>query len=263
MTDTTPENAPERPIPIGPVVALSDQYTFEGSWELTARVHQRTLSPGDELLIEVFLTGYGPCSSAKVVAYFPSGLLGVSHNFPGQEPSDYMTEVKFGVRYVTADLTDSAGVSVRIEYPSQHEESYRRAEGELIINLDQGNFMNSVIRTQNPYELTRRRQEIEPVTGETYMGALAPLSLSAKINKKAKPGDHTVPFVLTYKTGNTIRTSTFNLDIHIVPFWERKWFQRVVSGALIIGLFAGLVTIFTNPLVIRLFDYVWHLITSI
>ena len=84
-----------------------------------------------------------------------------------------------------------------------------------------------------------------------YEGGKAPIEYDLTISKKAKPGPHSIQFVLTYFDGQTWKTTSKNADFTI-----RNVYQRYEWWIAIIGLLAAIAAI--GPMLRWLLRLLWR-----
>jgi hypothetical protein len=253
---------------LGPPVPVLPPDNFEAVWEIAARVQRRSFDPNDPVRIEVFLTGYGRCSSAKLAAYFPDGLFARRQNDTGREPPQFIGKVRSSVMQAVRRTApeDAAPESPLVEVPMPKIQESRFDYPGMVMILNSGNFLDRFAAGETPGQFARRRsQEIGWTVGERKWSdvdqtgsEVAPVSIEATIAAEPTPGDHTIPLVLTYMTERKIllassddspeftghferraMTSTFALNIHVSFFWEQDWFQSFVIGGTITGIILG------------------------
>jgi hypothetical protein len=235
---------------LGPPVPIKQPSTLEPSWQISARVVQRTLKPGDKLQIEMFVTGYGRCDFGKLALFLPGGLLKSEPSPPGALTERYVAKMTANISWAGGTVAvpaDQAGESrsVDVEFPVHHPTVlYYDAPGGVQM-LHPGVFLDSWAGEdpKDPLAPRLRSTTINMTAGETALYGRPPYVIDATIDPKAPPGDYTLPLVLTYQHGKQIQTSTFSLDLHVAPFWERPWFQVVAAVAVGLTIAAGVVAL--------------------
>ncbi len=233
---------------IGPSIKLDSWAGVEPSWEILARVSGTTLDPGSKLRIEVYLSGYGRVDSAKLVVAFPAGLL---QNFlvPGGSDS-HPRDAKVTTRSHSVAFNDAAqsgsGPGPPVEFPSAETQTFYSNEGGGGLAMDLGfslELFNLGAKFPSPLVAQERSVRLVQTAGEVRLNSSGPVNFDATMSANAHPGDHFIPFVLTYMVDKKVRTSTFTLQLHIRPFWERAWFQYLAAGALVLASAASVAAI--------------------
>lgn len=227
-----PEHLVGAPVPIG-------RHGPSPSWQIAARVSAKTLDPGQQISIEVYFSGEGPVDSAKLFFRVPEALDCSNHGFASiawreertvQEPNS----PELGSRYAKFARADT------------------RIEGStgMLLDLTPG-FSLPPPRTIPPFEHigsatlaagefrveTEKRQ---PNKNEPDFFSHPPVWLRWILPRGVPPGDHEIPFVLTYSKGKDIQTASYTLSVHIRPFWERAWFQALVVGSFVLAVAAAI-----------------------
>jgi len=249
---------------LGPIVPTNPPDNFGAAWEIAARVQRRSFDPDDPVKIELFLTGYGRCSSAKLTVYIPDGIFSERKNDSGKEPANYVGTIRSSIgQAVRPGLPTNGGPeSQTLEAPIPRIQESRFGYPGVTITLNSGNFLDRFSANETPGQDVRpRRLEVGWTVGERKWDDVAPISIEARISPKPTPGDHTIPLVLTYMTQGKVlsartfppmftgtferrvRTSTFTLNVHVSFFWEQDWFQWFVIGGTVAGMILGAVAV--------------------
>lgn len=235
---------------LGPPVPIEQHSTLKPSWEISARVVQRTLKPGDKLQIEMFVTGYGRCDFGKLALFLPGGLLKYEQSPPEALTKRYVAKMTANISWGGTRVVLPAGQAeesklLDVEYPLYHPTVlYYDAPGGVQM-LHPGIFLDcwGGEDPKDPLAPRLRSETINMTAGEAALYGRPPYVIDATIDPKAPPGDYTLPLVLTYQHGEEIQTSTFSLDLHVTPFWERRWFQIVAGAAVGLTIASGVVAL--------------------
>lgn len=219
-------NAIGPPRPVG-----SDGYT--AGWEVMARVVQRTLDPGGKFDLEIYLSGFGRPDSAKFNIKFPQGFLGEqpSRQQPGKNCFGWLT-VEVEYRFGESQLGT-------VEIPYLKEGVFELNPVGVTVHLNLGPFLPAT----DPVSYGLEPWDLVPTTGELYEHGKPPFHIQAVVSPKVAPGDYTVPIVLSYLTEDEVKTARVDLEIHVRPFWERRWFQLAVLGLTIATVVASVVAV--------------------
>lgn len=231
-----PEELPTKTFLSGAISGAPDP-AIEASWEVSARVIQRTLDPGDRIDIQVFFTGYGPVSTAKITWYFPENLLAAIPDSAAPHALTHQIEATANVGYL---FDDQSRVSAAALTSDKH--LFPGSSG--LIRLTRGYFYPAAVPSQgidlgNPIPWN---PEVCMVVGERARPS-PPITMSGRISEDAPTGEHSVPFVLTFRTQDKVKTSAYHLELHIRPFWERRPFQILAAVAAILASGGGAVAI--------------------
>lgn len=163
-----------------------------GSYELAIKALNPVLDPSEWLEIELFITGYGEITGAKIVAY-PSSYLFDDHQskiWGGFGPSQSGRH-RFGAMTMPFDTN---GVTLQIS-------GRQGAPGaSLFFDLTDGRV---------PQILTETKQDE------------APYRFLLKTLPTIRPGKYSVDFFMTYHDGQKWRTSSKKADFQVRNFLER------------------------------------------
>lgn len=192
-----------------------------GNYELVARTSSDVLDPGEILVIELYISGYGLIESSKLT-FYPS---------PGVVDSDDKDSYGlYGIHY-----KDGIGAWVwgaqRIQLCS---------DGNTIGftgGLSHPEWKSPTIFFDN--------SEIQ-ISTEMKSGGIAPIQINLKTKREAKAGIHSIQFLFTYFNGSNWRTSSTTVQFAIHNFFQRydKFFLILGSIATSIGIIATLLAIF-------------------
>jgi hypothetical protein len=197
--------------------------SMEPSYEVVARARKRTLDPGDILEVAIYITGFGPSEGGKLQFYFPIGLITPRT----KDEAEGTIETNLGLAH---------DKQTEVKAPiGHHQESKLGVIGNGIL-LNSG-FFTSILPVADYF--------IQAVGGEFDWNGKPPVRVTAKVDKDAPTGDHTIPFVLTYGSAATgLRTSGLDLEIHVRSFVERKLYTILGVAALVIGTAATVIALF-------------------
>ena len=199
-----------------------------GTYKLVARSNRQLLDPGEDLWIEVFITGYGNIQAAKLVSSPDKESISgkeskVWFNLRETEGKPHFggTEKEFGEDGVTIDL-GSGGLKLP--------------------KWDRSTLFVDVSKGPTPLILTER------ILRHTNNPSNAPVTINLKLSKNARPGQHSLNLVLTYYNGECWCSSetTFHFVVrnfyqrHEIRLWKLGFFATLTG--LSIGFFSILMT---------------------
>ena len=212
---------------------FSVRSSIEGSYELIVRPFKRTLNRGEGFLIAVYVSGYGRLDGGKIVFFFPYGLLAPS-TFPVVHPETPAAgSVEMGIALAKHSPTGAEVVAPASRNPLHVGSSTAPLSMTgNIIEFNRGFGFSDRPMAQAGY--------VPRVASEVEMENTPPILIRGKIYERGPPGDHDIPFVLTYVTGDKVKTSKSTLQMHVRHWWERPIFQLAVFAAAIATV-AGIV----------------------
>jgi hypothetical protein len=193
---------------------------FSASWEIAARVKSRTLDPGDEVEVEIYLSGHGLPELTKLSGFIPESIFDRSAK---SEVATNVTLVGFG----------GGPDEPVLEVPAWSPHSEALTFGVFTIGLSRGYALPVVIPgpTRNV------------AAGEQVVNGTAPVVLRWTLPASAPPGDHAVPLILTYVTKDSVQTRAYELAIHIRPWWERPGYQILIVASTVVVFVASFLQI--------------------
>jgi len=196
---------------------LSYVNNIEPAYLVTARAITYNIKGGQNINIEIYLTGLGIPEANKLVLLWSSPNI-IDQNSPGA--------ATVCIKAVTKKLNNKnmmAPVAGK-EFIEQHELDW----GGVTIGLSKGNFLPyPIFPVPDGYELTPQ------VMAERAPHGNAPIAISLKTLKKAKPGDYEIDVTLTYRYQNVIKQASDNAKFHITSWWDRNQWWIVTLGSII------------------------------
>jgi hypothetical protein len=211
----------------------------EANWEIVARGTRHTLERGDPIQIQLFFSGYGRPSWAKLAFYPPPQLLNPHlDNEARRGPIAFDATPATG----TADFIDTnAGTTTPIEFAVEDPSSVDIEEFGAVVGIADGFFFvtgvssgdNRDVQRATPDPSRRAVSEIMFIDDRVQPPrASPPIVLRARVADNAPGGDYSWPFVLTYATqGNVVRSSRFTLPLHVKTIWELDLPQAIAIGS--------------------------------
>ncbi|NVO85458.1 hypothetical protein [Hymenobacter terrestris] len=200
-----------------------------GKYELIARIYDANIDPGDTVVVDIYITGYGKIANSKLALYPPVSILddsgsAVSYGFDyGQE------RVRWGGH--TTPISERGIVLPTMESADESGPGYTR-------------FFD-VSDDPTPSIVT------EASEGE---GGTAPYTLNMQLSSRAKPGEYKTTLVFTYFNGETWQTSRVDPKFTVRNMFERN--ERVVS---ILGILAAIGSI---PPIFRVGYSIWEWLSN-
>lgn len=214
-----------------------------GAYQLAIRAPKTEIDPGDDIILEIYVTGYGEIRGAKVVFYPPT-------NFVSYTQVDGWAAVKAMIigRGGARGLTNHA-VIIPLAADERDDPYGWRSD------TDPHGIDTSAIaaeaRFSAPIRLTlgTKPQYVEPPpTGETSI-----------IDTPIPPGNHTFQVFLTYFNGSEWKTDSQSVTVSV-----RNWFQRNYYATLVVSILGvGLTLIALAVSVMVNLGALWDLISAI
>ena len=175
------------------------------------RVRTPSVNPGDNIDIELFLTGYGVPQRNKLYIAYSSQLIDASNPIRIQSSIAVASDGKGEKRALTGtevlqvnDL-DIAGCTM---------------------NLNKGYFMD------RPQEKVPA-DGIPQLTSEVTWDGHPPLLLMLRASQRAPAGDYDIHFALSYSDDAGMEISMARAIVHVRDWWERHRGQATVTAIVI------------------------------
>lgn len=193
-----------------------------GEYNLIARIDNQLVDPGGKVKIEIFITGYGNISAAKLVSYPSPGAFEL-----------FSSVVRSGLREIGGKLfwggverfLDPSGITLDLGSAGFKNPNWKQQT----IFVDTGDSPTPQIFTE-----TTQKPEGEDAEG--------PVTLILKLLHSVNPGTHSVNLLLTYYNDNCWKSSSKTVKFTVRNFYQRNemclWIIGFVVGTLltIIGL---------------------------
>jgi len=202
----------------------------EPLYSVVTRPRNYNIKRGDNIEIDIYLTGLGIPGTSKIFILFSSPNI-IDTSSPGIATSciklspeklngkDTIVPVAGGEECVERHELDPNGITFR-----QLESFFLPVPKFPVLNEE--------------------RLLMPEVMAEKQSGGYDPISISLKTLKKAKPGDYEINVTLTYEYQNVIKQASDKVKFHITSWWDRKGWWVVAAGA--ISAFILLVLTFLN-----------------
>jgi hypothetical protein len=187
-----------------------------GNYSVVHRLSKSHVDPGEDLLIEIYFSGYGEISTPKVVIYPSSPFFNPEESFMKCNILQEDGKVFFGGEKIKMD---EVGATIILK-----------------------GLINQPHWTENTMFFDIRKPNDNSIFTETKQIG-APVELNYKIKKDCRPGVHYVIVVFTYYDGDKWKTSSSKFEFNVTTFFQR--YELLVWS---LGL---LVTVLTLPVVIN------------
>jgi len=193
-----------------------------GNYGLVARTSSDIMDPGETLVIELYISGYGSIESSKLI-FYPS---------PGVVDSDDKDS------YVLFGIHGKKGLGV---WGAQRHQLHPDGNA---IGFTGGAYKSEWKSPSIFFDINETQ-----ISTEKKLGGFAPIHINLKTKRKARAGTHSIQFLFTYFDGSNWQTSS-----NTVQFTIRNFFQRYDRLFLTLGAFAtGLAIIIALKTIISWF----------
>jgi hypothetical protein len=186
-------------------------------YSIIARARSHRIKGGDDIKIDIHLTGVGIPDANKFIFLWSS-----PNVIDSSKPGDCtycakVFEAKIGDKDVTFPLADEESYHLKLD-----------ATGTML-NLHRGFFL--------PWPILPPPKGTQPdlpiIVAERDSKGRCPISISLKTLRKAKPGDYTVDIVFTYKHHNIVKQASDKAEFHITSWWDRNQSWIITAGSVI------------------------------
>jgi len=190
----------------------------EPLYSIATRPRNYSVKRGDNVEIDIYLTGLGIPDEGKIFILFSSpniidvaskGVLTSCIQFSPKKlkGKDTITPVS-GEKYVERFDLDPNGVT---------------------IHLNKGYFLPV---PKLPI-VSRGQPLMAEVMAEKQFDGYDPISVSLKTLSKAKSGDYKIDIALTYRYKSTLKQASKTVDFRITSWWDRNQWWILTAGAII------------------------------
>ncbi len=170
-----------------------------GSYMLAIRADKTVLNPGEEFILEHYVTGYGRATGLKIVHY----------------PSSDIYE--FEKSYVEWNLTrpDNTG---KMTWGA--EKTYLTPIGTTLFH---GDYESDVWEESSAFvDLDQNDSKTTVIISEQNLGGKSPYQYTFKLKKDAPPGLHKLHFYMTYYNGESWQCSASEVELRINNSFEKN-----------------------------------------
>lgn len=189
----------------------------EPIYSIVARARSYRIKGGDDMTIDVYLTGIGIPEASKLVVLWSS---------PNVVDPSKGGELAYciKVRYMQID-----GKGMRFPLvDSKFTEDVKFGATGGIIHLHEGYFL--------PWPMLPVPKGIQlglpVIVGERESEGHCPVSISLRTLNKAKPGDYAVDLVLTYTHRNIVKQASDKVNFHVTCWWDRNQWWIITVGSI-------------------------------
>ncbi|SDY39806.1 hypothetical protein [Hymenobacter psychrophilus] len=200
-----------------------------GKYELIARIYDANIDPGDTVVVDIYITGYGQIANSKLALYPPISIL-----------ADSGSAVSYGFDY---------------------QQERVRWGGHTTAVSERGIVLPTAGPDDEPWPGYTRFFDVSEdpaprIVTEASQGdnGTAPYTLNLRLSSRAKSGDYNVTLVFTYFNGETWQTSRADPKFAVRNVFERN--ERVIS---ILGVLAAIGSI---PPIFRVGYSLWEWLSS-
>jgi len=190
----------------------------EPLYSVVTRPRKYNVKRGDNIEIDIYLTGLGVPDTSKLFILFSSPNI-IDFSIPGIAT----TCVKYSPKKLNGK--DTIIPVAGEKYVDRHEVdpnglTFRSLEG----------FFLPVPK----FPVTNEEQLLMPeVMAEKQFDGYDPISISLKTLSKAKPGDYEINTTLTYEYQNIIKQASNKVKFRITNWWDRNQWWVITSGSII------------------------------
>lgn len=188
---------------------------LEPIYSIVARARSHRIKGGDDIIIDIHLTGVGIPDANKFIFLWSS-------------PNVVDSSKEGDCVWCTKVFNKKIG-GKDMSFPLADEESYHLkldATGTML-NLHKGFFM--------PWPILPPPKGTQPdlpiIVAERDSKGRCPISISLRTLRKAKPGDYTVDLVFTYRHHNIVKQASDKVDFHITSWWDRNQWWIITTGS--------------------------------
>lgn len=168
------------------------------------------VDPGDQIEIEIFLSGYGKIARNKLRIFYSPDL--IDEKNPGV------------IESCIASARDKTGKFLQPVSGEKYLTSYDLKGDGVYIILEEGNFADyPQIKGIPSFGYT-------PIMSEYKWGSHPPLLLTINTSEKAPSGDYEVFVIFTYSDGTDVSTEKTSIPIHVRSSIERHQWKIAITG---------------------------------
>lgn len=204
--------------------------SVEPIYSIVARARSHRIKGGDDIAIDIHLTGIGIPDANKFIFLWSSP--NVIDSSKGGDCT-YCTSV-FDGKIEGKDVT----------FPLAGEDFSKHLKLDAtgtMLHLHKGYFL--------PWPMFPLPKGVQPdlpiIVAERDSKSRCPISISLKTLRTADPGDYTVDLVFTYKHHNIAKQASARVDFHITSWWDRnQWW--IITGGSVIAFILLMLTVIIN-----------------
>ena len=210
-----------------------------GCYSIIVRTSSDVINPGETLILEIFISGYGVINKPKLVFY----------------PSPNVVDSDNDESRILFDLPKELPKD-RSLYWGSHPEKLHSDGG--FLDLSQGIKTGKWSSPTIFFDMNTENNIDTQISTEMLLGGNAPIQIYMKTKEKVLPGLHSIRFLFTYHNGSEWSNSEQTVDFTI-----RNIFQRNERWIISIGVIAALCAILpTLKGIIQLLKKIFWLIKN-
>ncbi|MGB5926365.1 MAG: hypothetical protein WBH01_09815 [Dehalococcoidia bacterium] len=190
---------------------------LEPIYSIVARARSHRIKGGDDIVIDIHLTGTGIPDGNKLICLWSS-----PNVIDSSKEGDCVGCA--GVYYEKIDGRD-------ISFPIISGELFRVKlhENGVMLNLNNGNFLPAPV----PPPPQRTQSDLPINVAETQTDGRYPISISLRTLSTAQPGYYSVDLVFTYKYGSIVKQAYDKVEFQITSRWDRNQGWIITAGSVI------------------------------
>jgi hypothetical protein len=209
-TEFTPDEIVEYNAEILPLVE-----GLEPAYSIVARARSRRIKGGDDITIDIHLTGIGIPDANKFIFLWSS--------------PNVIDPSKGGDCVWCTKVLDAKIRGKDVTFPLAGEESSHvelDATGTML-HLHKGFFLPwPILPPPKGKEL-----DLPIIVAERDSKGRCPISISLRTLRTAQPGDYTVDLVLTYRHHSIVKQASEKVEFHITSWWDRNQWWIITAGS--------------------------------
>jgi len=193
-----------------------------GTYSLVPRIRNPSISPGDSIEIEAYITGFGDVpTDIKLYASYPSSILKVDKEgyvgfaqtciIVGKDRDKNISSIAIGEKQRLKDINTGEIITAVQKFPQNKTGS--------TFSLNEGIFLKHQILSQ------LRGEEINEadkrILGESSWDEYPPIFFKLNTSNNAPPGNHDIVLTIFYRDEDIIKIDQKYVVIHI-----KNWIQR-------------------------------------
>jgi len=190
---------------------------LEPTYSIVARASSYRIKGGDDIEIDVHLTGIGIPDANKFIFLWSSPNVIDSSQSGDCTYCTVAFKGEIGGQDGTFPLVDAESYHLKVD-----------ATGTML-NLHKGFFL--------PWPTLLSPKETQPdlpvIVAERDSKGRPPISVSLRTLRTARPGDYTVDLVFTYTYRNIVKQASEKVKFHITSWWDRHEWWIITAGSVI------------------------------
>ncbi|WP_159955666.1 hypothetical protein [Pseudomonas sp. R76] len=194
-----------------------------GSYQIATRSGKTTINPGETLIFEQYVTGYGNIQTAKLQAYISTDAFDLEDSYIlsslATENTEMGLKLSWGNQKDKLSETGFTCVMAGLSYTPDDEST-------MIFDVEQASK--------------------RPILASEKKLNHAPFEYTLKTKKALSPGEHYIDFYLTYFNGEKWITSKERVSFKIRNFFERH--AKTISALAIIASISGIIRFLASPI---------------